>query len=601
MRTNTLPHLFLDKVNRFGDRVALREKRLGVWKEISWHEYCRHVRHFCLGLIELGLERGQHIAILGENVPQWLYADLAVQSAGGVGVGVYSTNPPAEARHVIGHSDSVFAVCGDQEQVDKVLEVKNQLPLLKRIIAIDMKGMRNYRDPLLISFAAVEALGEKADEHDPGRFCSLVERVEPHDTAILVYTPGTTGPPKGAMISHYNVLRMVQALNAVIPQDENDEIVSYLPLCHVAERIASVFVPLWSGSIVNFAEGIDTVTRDLKEIQPTFFFAVPRIWGKMMSGVLAKMKNATWLKRRAFGVFLPVGRKAAETRLAGKTLPPSLRLLNFVGHLCLFRPLRKDLGLLRSHLALSAAAPISVDVLRFFHTLGVQVLEAWGQTEGSGVATITLPGRMKLGTVGPAVPGVEIRLAEDGEILVRCEHIFQGYYKDPETTARTIEDGWLYTGDVGELDKDGVLKIIDRKKEIIITSGGKNISPSEIENRLKCSPYINEAVVVGDRRKYLTALIQIDYDNVAKWAQEQGLAYTTFKSLSQLPEVRELIQKEVDEGNKDFSQVETIKKFRLLNKSLDHDDGEVTATLRLRRREINRKFASIIEEMYASS
>ncbi|MCU0594422.1 MAG: AMP-binding protein [Desulfobacterota bacterium] len=601
MRTNTLPHLFLDKVNRFGDRVALREKRLGVWKEISWHEYCRHVRHFCLGLIDLGLERGQHIAILGENVPQWLYADLAVQSAGGMGVGVYSTNPPAEARHVIGHSDSVFAVCGDQEQVDKVLEVKNQLPLLKRIIAIDMKGMRNYRDPLLISFAAVEALGEKADEHDPGRFCSLVERVEPHDTAILVYTPGTTGPPKGAMISHYNVLRMVQALNAVIPQDENDEIVSYLPLCHVAERIASVFVPLWSGSTVNFAEGIDTVTRDLKEIQPTFFFAVPRIWGKMMSGVLAKMKNATWLKRMAFDVFLPVGRKAAETRLAGKTLPPSLRLLNFVGHLCLFRPLRKDLGLLRSHLALSAAAPISVDVLRFFHTLGVQVLEAWGQTEGSGVATITLPGRMKLGTVGPAVPGVDIRLAEDGEILVRCEHIFQGYYKDPETTARTIEDGWLYTGDVGELDKDGVLKIIDRKKEIIITSGGKNISPSEIENRLKCSPYINEAVVVGDRRKYLTALIQIDYDNVAKWAQEQGLAYTTFKSLSQLPEVRELIQKEVDEGNKDFSQVETIKKFRLLNKSLDHDDGEVTATLRLRRKEINRKFASIIEEMYASS
>jgi long-chain acyl-CoA synthetase len=601
MRTDTLPHLFLDKVNRFGDRVALREKRLGVWKEVSWNEYCRHVRHFCQGLIELGLERGQHIAILGENVPQWLYADLAVQSAGGVGVGVYPTDSPAEARHVIGHSDSVFVVCGDQEQVDKVLRVRGQLPLLKRIIAIDMKGMRNYRDPLLISFADVEELGRKVDEGDPERFYGLVDRVRPQDTAIMVYTSGATGPPKGAMISHHNVLRMLPALNAVIPQDENDEIVSYLPLCHVAERTASVFVPLWSGSTVNFAEGIETVMRDLKEIQPTFFFAVPHTWEKMMSGVQVKMKDATWLKRRAFDLFLPVGRKAAGMRLAGHPMPASLRLLHGLGHLCLFRPLRKDLGLLRAHLALSAAAPISPEVLRFFHSLGVQVLEAWGQTEGCGVATITPPGKMMLGTVGPAVPGVELRIAEDGEILVRCEHIFQGYYKDPEATARTIEDGWLCTGDVGELDEDGVLRITDRKKEIIITSGGMNISPSEIENRLKCSPYIDEAVVVGDGRQYLAALIQIHCDNVAKWAQEQGLAYSTFKSLSRLPEVLELIQEEVDEANEDFSQVETLKKFRLLDQSLDHDDGEVTTTLKLGRREINRKFASIIEEMYASS
>jgi long-chain acyl-CoA synthetase len=600
MRNDTIPHLLYAKVKKYGDRVALREKEFGVWQEISWNQYFAHIRHFCLGLLELGLKRGDHVSILGENKPEWLYADLAVQSAGGVGVGIYPTNPAPEAKYVIGHSDSTFVVCGDQEQVDKVVEVRDDLPLVKKIIVIDMKGLRNYTDPMIIAFDEVEKIGRKAEEKDPEAYYRLLDKVQASDVAIMVYTSGTTGPPKGAMITHHNVLAIAPNLMQVIPQHDTDEVVSYLPLCHVAERMMSVCMPLYSGATVNFAESVDTVTMAMREILPTFYFAVPRIWEKMMASVVIKMKDASWLKRMLFNRFLPVGKQMAQARLDHVPISFGLKLMYGLGYLAVFRHLKKELGLLRTRVAFSGAAAISPEVLLFFHSLGVRVLEGWGQTEETGLATVTPPATIKLGTVGPAIPGVEIKIADDGEILLRCEHVFKGYWKDPEATANTIVDGWLYTGDVGELDEDGVLKITDRKKEIIITSGGKNISPSEIENRLKCSPYVNEAVVIGDGRKYLTALIQIEYDNVAKWAQEQGLAYTTFKSLSLLPEVVELIQGEVREANREFAQVETIKKFRLLDKELDHDDGEVTATLKLRRKEVNKRFGDIIEEMYRS-
>ncbi|MEW6266571.1 MAG: AMP-binding protein [Thermodesulfobacteriota bacterium] len=599
MRVDTIPHLFLDKVRKYGDRVALREKDFGIWQEISWNDYCRHVRHACLGMIELGLKPGDHVSIFGENEPEWLYTDLATQSAGGVAVGVYPTNPPREAKYVIGHSESIFVVCDDQEQVDKVLEVKDDLTLLRRIFVMDMKGLRHYRDPMIMSFAALEDLGRRVEEKDPEAYYRLVERVRSQDVAIMVYTSGTTGPPKGAMLTHDNVIQFLKAAAEVVRQYDTDEVVSYLPLCHVAERIMSVFFPLNSGATVNFAESVDTVVQDMREILPTVFLAVPRIWEKMMAAVIIKMKDATWIKKKTFHYLLPVGERLAEQKLEKKTTPVPFRLLGLLGDLVMFRHLRKELGLLRARLAISGAAPIAPEVLKFFHSLGVPVIEGWGMTEETGIGTINRPGDVKLGTVGKVIPGVEIRIAEDGEILLKCSHIFAGYWKDPEATARTVRDGWLYTGDVGELDAEGRLKITDRKKEIIITSGGKNIAPSEIENRLKCSPYINEAVVIGDGRKYLTALIQIEYDNVAKWAQDRGLAYTTFKSLSQNPEVVELIKKEVEEANKEFSSVETIKKFRLLEKELDHDDDELTATLKLRRKTVYKKFQNLIEGMYA--
>ncbi len=600
MRTDTLPHMFLVQVKKFGDRVALREKEFGIWQEISWNEYCRHVRHFCLGLMELGLKRGDHVSILAENEPKWLYADIATQSAGAVSVGVYPTNPPPEAKYVISHSESVFVVCGDQEQVDKILQVKDDLPLLKKIIVMDMKGLRRYTDPMIMPFEAVEKLGSKAEERDPEKYYSTVDLLKPEDIAIMVYTSGTTGPPKGAMIPQAHVLIMADEIAKVLPQYETDELVSYLPLCHVAERMLSVGLPLYSGATVNFAESVDTVTMDMREILPTFFFAVPRIWEKMMAAIIIKMKDASLLKKVAFKLCMPIGERMADAKLSGRSIPILLRIKYGLTYIMLFRHLKKELGLLRVRMAMSAAAPIAPQVLRFHRAMGVEVVEGWGLTEETGLATTNVPDDVKLGTVGRPLPGVEIKIADDGEILVRCNHIFAGYWKDPDATARTIQDGWLYTGDVGEMDGDGRLTITDRKKEIIITSGGKNIAPSEMENRLKCSPYINEAIVIGDRRHYLTALIQIEYDNVAKWAQEKGIAYTTFKSLSQNSEVYGLIKQEINEANKDFAQVETIMKFRLLDKELDHDDNELTATLKLRRKTVYKKFEGIIEQMYAA-
>jgi long-chain acyl-CoA synthetase len=600
MRQDTIPHIFLDKVRKYGDRVALREKEFGIWREISWNEYCRHIRHFCLGMIELGLLRNDHVSIFGENVPEWLYADIAIQSAGAVAVGVYPTNPAAEARYVIGHSESIFVICDDQEQVDKVLEVRDDLPLLKKIIVIDMKGLRHYDDPSIISFEGVEEIGERVEEDDPNVYYRIVDQLRTEDVAIMVYTSGTTGPPKGAMLSQDNIVQFLKAQHQVIDQRETDEIVSYLPLCHVAERIMSVFLPLYSGCTVNFAESVDTVTRDMREIFPTIFLAVPRIWEKMMAGIVIKMKDATWLKQRVYEICIPIGQRMAEARLSRLRIPLSLRIKYGLSYLALFRHLKKEFGLLRTRIAISGAAPIAPEVLKFFHSLGVPVMEGWGLTEETGLAAINVPEDIKLGTVGKAIPGVELRIAEDGEILIRCNHIFVGYWKDPEATANVIRDGWLYTGDVGELDDEGRLTITDRKKEIIITSGGKNIAPSEIENRLKCSPYINEAIVIGDGRKFLSALIQIEYDNVAKWAQEQSIAYTTFKSLAQNSQVYELIRHEINEANKEFAQVEAIKRFRLLDKELDHDDDELTATLKLRRKTIYKKFANIIEEIYSS-
>ena len=600
MKEDTIPRIFLGKVKKYGDCVALRDKDFGVWQEISWNEYCRHVRHCCLGLMELGLSRGDHVSIFGENEPEWLYADLAVQSAGGVAVGVYPTNPAKEACYVIGHSDSIFVVCDNQEQVDKVLEVKEELPLLRKIIVTDMKGLRHYTDPMIMPFGSVEDIGRKVEENDPEKYYRTMDKLKSEDVAIMVYTSGTTGPPKGAMLSHDNVVQFLKAQSQVLPQYDTDEIVSYLPLCHVAERMMSVFFPLNSGATVNFAESVETVTMDMREILPTFYLAVPRIWEKMMASIIIKMKDATWIKRKMYEICSPIGERMADARLSGGPIPFSLKLMYGLGYLGLFRHLRKELGLLRARVAVSGAAPIAPEVLKFFHSLGVPVLEGWGMTEETGIGTCNVLEDVKLGTVGKPIPGVELKIAEDGEILLKCNHVFVGYWKDPEATAKTVQDGWLYTGDVGELDQEGRLKITDRKKEIIITSGGKNIAPSEIENHLKCSPYINEAIVIGDGRKFLSALIQIEYDNVAKWAQEHSIAYTTFKSLAQNQQVNEMIKQEVHEANKDFAQVETIKKFRLLDKELDHDDDELTATLKLRRKTVYKKFGDIIEEMYGS-
>jgi long-chain acyl-CoA synthetase len=595
---DTLPRLLARNRRLYGEQVGLREKDLGIWQEVSWEQYYRHVKHFCLGAISLGLQRGDKLAILGDNCLEWLYADLGAQTAGAVVVGIYATNPPKQVQYVLEHSDSLTVVVRDQEQADKVLEVMGSLPSLKKIIVIDMKGLRHYDDPHIISFQEVEALGRNKASEDPELFEALISQTRAHDVALMVYTSGTTGPPKGAMLTHRNLLSLAAAFSQVAPLFQEDEVVSYLPLCHIAERLMSVILALYAGYTVNFAESLETIQENLYEIAPTIFVGVPRIWEKMHSAIHIRMKDASLFKRRAYAFWIPIGRKLVEGDLQGVRNSLSRKLLYGLGYLCLYRYILDKMGLLRVRLAISGSAPIAPEILKFFRVLGLNISEVYGQTEGSGVSHIHHGFDRKIGSVGKPLPGIEFKLAEDGEILFRGATRFKGYYKDPDSTEAVLTDGWMRSGDVGVLDEDGYLYITDRKKDIIITAGGKNIAPSEIENRLKCSPYINQAIVVGDARPYLSAIIQIELDTVSKWAMDHKIPYTTFKSLAENKDVLELIKGEVAEANKDFARVEGIKKFVLLEKELDHDDDELTATLKVRRKSVEEKFSDLINTMY---
>lgn len=596
----TMPKLLRRNAERYGSRVALREKDLGIWQRVSWLDYLDHVRHFALGLRELGLEDdGDKVSILADNCPEWLYADLAAQSCRAFAVGVYPTNVAEQVRYVLENSDSSFVVCGDQEQVDKVLEVKDDLPRLKKIVVIDMKGLRKYTDPDIVSFTRVEEIGRDRHRKDPGEFDRMVEATDPDDVAIMVYTSGTTGTPKGAMITHRNMVSMIAGLSAVLNFNHRDTFVSALPLCHVAERSFSMIFPMYAGCTVNFAESVQTLQEDLREISPSAFLTVPRIWEKMHSSIEIRIKDAVFFKRWIYRAMMPIGLWIADRRLSGRPVPLFRRFLNLLAYFLLFRPLQNKLGLLCGRIFVSGAAPLSHDLLRFYHAIGVPIRECFGMTECAGISFIPDEASIRIGRVGRPIPGIEYRIADDGELLLKGDQVFKGYYRMDRRTAEAFdEDGWLRTGDVVEVDQDGQIQIVDRKKDLIINAYGKNIAPSEIENKLKFSPFINEAIVVGDGRKYLSALIQLETENVSDWAQERGLAYTTYKSLAEMDDVYGLIQEEVDQVNQQLARVEKIRKFKILTKELDQDDDEVTATMKVRRSVIEKKFKDLIEQMY---
>lgn len=595
---DTIPKLFLRDRNRFKGKVALREKDLGIWQCTSWNAYWEHVRNFALGLRVLGLRPGDKLAVLGDNCREWLYADLAAQSSSAVTVGIYPTDVAVQVRYILQNSESSFVVARDQEQVDKVLEVKDDLPLLKKIIVIDMKGLRRYDDPLIMSFQAVEDLGEALHKEQRSLFEEMVQATRGQDVAIIVYTSGTTGPPKGAMITHRNMLSMIEGLSTILDFKPTDSFVSALPLCHIAERMFSLIFPMWAGCTVNFAESVATLQEDLAEISPTAFLSVPRIWEKMHSNVIIRMKDAVFFKRWIFDLMLPIGLRIADIRLSGKRVPLHLKLLNLVAYFLLFRPLKNHLGLLEARICVAGAAPMAPELMRFYRGVGIPIRECYGMTELAGISFMPSDGESQIGSVGKTIPGVAFKIAEDGEIILGGDAVFAGYYGNPEATAAVVKEGWYSTGDVGEVDADGNLRIADRKKDIIITAGGKNISPSELENSLKFSPYIKEAVVIGDRRKFISCLIQIELDTVAHWAQENRIAYTNYRSLATHPEVRKLIDGEVVKSNKNFARVETVKKFTILDKELDHDDEELTATMKVKRAVIERKYQDLIEAMY---
>ncbi|MCP4020246.1 MAG: long-chain fatty acid--CoA ligase, partial [Desulfobacteraceae bacterium] len=599
LTNRTIPRVFLDRVAENGHQVALREKDFGIWQSITWNQYLDHVKHFALGLTELGFQRGDHLAIISENCKEWLFADLASISLGGITLGVYPTSPAAEVKYVVHHSDSVMVVCEDQEQTDKILEVIEELPRLKKIIVKDMKGMRKYPKDMIISFEQVEAKGRKLDKKSPYLFLEEVKKGKPEDVCIMIYTSGTTGPPKGAMVSHKNVEATTWASAQAMEVTKDDTVVSYLPLCHVAEQIFSLYLPMFIGSTVNFAESIATIQSDLREIAPTLFLGVPRIWEKLHSSIAINIQDSSRFKQWCYNLGMGIGYKAARTRLDKKELSPGLKLASWVSYWLVRRALQNYVGLRKVRLSLSAAAKVSPEELLFFQAMGICIKEGYGMTECTGLSFIHMGNDIKLGTVGKPISCIEYKIAEDGELMKKGLSVFVGYYKNPEATAKTIIDGWLMTEDIATQDEDGHVSIVDRKKDILITSGGKNIAPSLIENELKVSPYIKEAIVLGDGKKFISALIQIDFENVGKWATSNQLPYTTFKSLSSKPEVIKLIQEAVDQVNARFARVENVRKFLLLTKELDHDDDEMTATMKVRRATIYKKFAKEIDMIYS--
>jgi long-chain acyl-CoA synthetase len=591
---DTLPAVLLRRAATTPDHVALRKKHLGRWRSYTWGDYATRVTALARGLHELGVRPGDRVAVHSDNRPAWLFADLAAQALGAVTVGIYPTSPAAEVEYLLSHSGARILVAEDEEQVDKALAVRSGLRDLERIVVVDPRGV-DVGDDLVMTLADLEELG-RASTFD---VAAAAAAVDPDGMAIIVYTSGTTGPPKGAMLSHRNLQAAASASGAAFGVHDRTEVLSYLPLNHIAERLISAIDAVSQGYVVSFGEGSDTFVQDLAEVQPTFFLGVPRVWEKLMAGIEIRMADAGRLKRANYHLWMRVGGGVARRRWRTGRIGGLDRVRYGLGWLLLYRPLRLKLGLARVEGVLSGAAPIAPQVLEFFWALGVPVREGYGQTENTALGTITPPDDIRLGKVGRPVEGCELRIAHDGEILTRGPGTFLGYYKDPEATRAAVdEDGWLHTGDVGVLDEDGFLQITDRKKDIIITAGGKNVSPSEIENKLKVSPYVREAVVIGDGRKHLAALIGIELDTVGAWALQQRLGFTTYADLSSKPEVEALVQGWVDEVNADLAQVETIKAFALLPKELDPQDGEVTATQKVKRRAIEAQFSDLIEGLY---
>jgi len=594
----TAPRLFRETARTYQDRVAMRKKEYGLWQDITWNDYYRTARDLGSALIAMGLEKGDHVSIIGDNCPEWVIIDMGVQCAGGVVVGIYSTNAWQQVQYVIENSDSKFFFVENEEQLDKWLHFRDSATCLEKVIVWDLEGLRHFKDPMVMTYNELLEQGREISRQDPDLFERKIDETEPEDISMLIYTSGTTGPPKGAMLTHRNLTWMGRAITTDNPMNKSDEVMSFLPLCHVFEQLFSVMGHITHGFTVNFIESLDTVTDNMMEISPTVGYAVPRVWEKYYSAITIRMSDATWFKRIVFYAALKIGRKRASLKMDFKPVPAYLEILYKAAYLAVFRKLKERLGFERIRVAYSGAAPISPDVLQFFQSIGVNLVEGYGQTEGTGVTCVSRVGRVKFGTVGPPITGTEVRIADDGEILVKSPSVFKGYYKNPEATAEALKDGWLYSGDVGEIDEDGYLKITDRKKDIIVTAGGKNITPQYIENKLKSSIYINDAVVIGDRRKFLSSLIMIDEDNVVKYAQDNKVQFSTYRDLTESAEIIRLIQSELNKVNEELARVEQIKKFTILPKKLYEEDGEVTPTMKVKRKYVNEAFKDLIEGMY---
>jgi long-chain acyl-CoA synthetase len=596
---DTLVKLFRQRCTEMGDKVAHREKDFGIWLSYTWREFYDHARLIGLGLVSLGLKRGEVVSLLSEDNKEWIYADLGIQSVGGIVSGVYTTDSASQLEYLVNDSDSRFLIVEGEEQLDKYLTIRDRVPGLIKVIVLDREGLHEFQDDKVIFLEDLYRIGREFLKDNPNRFEEEIARSESSDTAILVYTSGTTGPPKGAMISHQNIIVSIIGAVLTLPVNQGEEQVCFLPLCHILERLISVFTPIGLKSTINFAESPETVFDNVREVSPHVFTAVPRVWEKVYSRISIMAGEATLLGKLAYRQALRTGMKRLEAIENGDPVPLGTRISYAFWDFFVLRNLRLMLGFDRLRRGTTGAAPISPELLKWYGAVGITLLEGYGMTESSGVISVNLIEKKKRGSVGPVVPGGELRIGEGGEIQYRGPNVFKGYWNKPDKTAETVtEDGWLLTGDVGRLDNEGFLFVTGRVKDIIITAGGKNITPAEIENRLKFSPYISDAVVIGDKRKYLTCLIMIDQENVEKYAQDRKVPFNNFKSLCAAQEVRDLIQSVVEETNRDFARVEQIKDFRLIDVLLTAEDEELTATMKLKRSFVETKHKKLIDDMY---
>ena len=599
---DTLPAMFVNAVAARGNAVWLREKQLGLWQEWSWKQTGQAVREIAMGLASLGFAPGDTASVLSNTVVEWVLADLGVLCAGGVSNGVYPTDAPSQLQYLCEDSRTCLLFVEDEEQLDKALEVRAQLPLLQHIVIFDMEGLHHFNDPMVMSLAQLRERGRAHDQAHPGLFDERVASRGPDDLAILIYTSGTTGRPKGAMLSHHALVYTVHGYNTLIAQDQSDERMCFLPLCHVAERLGGQYFALYTGAKLNFVENPDTVAENVREIAPTVFVAVPRVWEKFYSAVMIALSESGGLQKAAYAWSIGIGRRVAECVLEDRPVPATLKARFHLARWLALNNVRKLVGIHRARFLVTGAAPIAPDLIRWYLSLGVPMLEVWGQTESGGASTGMPAGRIKPGSIGPACAYNEVKVdAETGELMVRGPNVFSGYLNQPEKTAEALgADGWLRTGDVGSVDGEGYFRITDRMKDIIITAGGKNITPSEIENELKFSPYVTDAVLIGDKRAYLTVLIMIDLENVEKYAQDHDVPFSNYTSLTRAAEVQALIQREIDQVNTKFARVEQIKAFRLIETQLTAEDEELTPTMKLKRRFVQQKYAPLIDSMYAS-